>query len=443
MQAAVYVPGNPSLKIDNHFEIPKPGPKQVLLKIQASGVCHTDVFLLSTAPSDGRTYIMGHEATGIAVEFGKDVYTVQKNKRYAAAVYVPGNPSLKIDNHFEIPKPGPKQVLLKIQASGICHTDVFLLSTAPSDGRTYIMGHEATGIAVEFGKDVYTVQKNKRYAITPGESALEEFFAIPSFGLGRNGGHAEYAVVDADMLVPVPENVPPEHAAVMADAGITVWSALKTTAEVKCLSLLSIRDAHDSPLSEKIKKGERVLITGIGGLGLLAVQLAVYLGAEVYAVDIRPSSRELALRFGARNAFDLVELDAVLAKGFQVDCAVDFVSTDTTFQKEVSAVGGNFLNSALQKRGRIVIVGASDHNLVTNALAGIVMGLQVRYSAYGVKEDLIEVLDLASKGIVRPIVDKLPLHEANKAYNDLRANLILSRRVLIPPAFWEESVYPN
>ncbi|KAL5483611.1 hypothetical protein ACEPAI_8843 [Sanghuangporus weigelae] len=358
-----------------------------------------------------------------------------------AAVYVPGNPSLKIDNHFEIPKPGPKQVLLKIQASGVCHTDVFLLSTAPSDGRTYIMGHEATGIAVDFGKDVYTIQKNKRYAvlslggcvaclarrngikITPGESALEEFFAIPSFGLGGNGGHAEFAVVDADMLVPVPENVLPEHAAVMADAGITVWSALKTTAE--------------------IRKGERVLITGIGGLGLLAVQLAVYLGAEVYAVDIRPSSRELALRFGARNAFDLVELDAVLAKGFQVDCAVDFVSSDTTFQKEVSAVGGNFLNSALQKRGRIVIVGASDHNLVTNALAGIVMGLQVRYTAYGVKEDLIEVLDLASKGIVRPIVDKLPLHEANKAYNDLRANLILSRRVLIPPAFWEESVYPN
>ena len=80
----------------------------------------------------------------------------------------------------------------------------------------------------------------------------------------------------------------------------------------------------------KIKKGERVLITGIGGLGLLAVQFAVYLGAEVYAVDMRPSSRELALRFGALKAFDLVQLDAEIAKGFQVDCAVDFISTDSS-----------------------------------------------------------------------------------------------------------------
>ena len=73
-----------------------------------------------------------------------------------------------------------------------------------------------------------------------------------------------------------------------------------------------------------------MLITGIGGLGLIAVQLAVYLGAEVYAVDIRPSSRELARRFGARAAFDLVDLDAALAKGFKVDCAIDFVSSDTS-----------------------------------------------------------------------------------------------------------------
>ena len=65
-------------------------------------------------------------------------------------------------------------------------------------------------------------------------------------------------------------------------------------------------------------------------MGALAVQFAVHLGAEVYAVDIRPSSRELALRLGARNAFSLTELDEALAKGFQVDVAVDFVSTDTS-----------------------------------------------------------------------------------------------------------------
>ena len=79
----------------------------------------------------------------------------------------------------------------------------------------------------------------------------------------------------------------------------------------------------------QIKKGEKVLITGIGGLGALAIQFATHLGAEVYALDIRPSSRELALHLGVRNAFNLVELDEALAKGFQVDVAVDFVATDT------------------------------------------------------------------------------------------------------------------
>lgn len=72
------------------------------------------------------------------------------------------------------------------------------------------------------------------------------------------------------------------------------------------------------------------MITGIGGLGLLAVQFCVYLGAEVYVLDMRPTSRELALKFGAKEAFSLVELDAALKKGFTVDCAVDFVSTSTS-----------------------------------------------------------------------------------------------------------------
>ena len=72
------------------------------------------------------------------------------------------------------------------------------------------------------------------------------------------------------------------------------------------------------------------MITGVGGLGLFAVEYASYLGAEVYAVDMRPSSRELALKFGAKKAFSLPELDAALAKGFSVEVAIDFVSTDTS-----------------------------------------------------------------------------------------------------------------
>lgn len=87
------------------------------------------------------------------------------------------------------------------------------------------------------------------------------------------------------------------------------------------------------------------MITGIGGLGLLAVQFAVFLGAEVFAVDMRRSSRELALKFGAKQAFDLPQLDAELAKGFTVDCAIDFVSTDTSKHLCVRLDGNGLLTN--------------------------------------------------------------------------------------------------
>ncbi|EJC99046.1 GroES-like protein [Fomitiporia mediterranea MF3/22] len=344
-----------------------------------------------------------------------------------AAVHLPNTPTLKIVNDFEIPKPGPNQVLLKVQASG-----VFLLSQFPEDPRTYILGHECSGIAVALGSDVSTIQLNKRYVVlnlggcagcvaklgssnsTGSTGSPPNLFDLAIFGIGANGGHAEYAVANADVLVPVPDNVSAEDAAVMADAGTTAWHAIKTTAQVK--------------------KGDRVLITGIGGLGLLAVQFAVFLGAEVFAVDMRRSSRELALKFGARQAFDLIELDVALTKGFQVDIAVDFVATNTTFTKEITAISGALFNTGLQRRGRLVIVGVTDQNLVVNDFMGISTGVEIRFSVYGLREDLVEALDL---GIIKPVVDRLPLHEANKAYDELRANLVLSRKVLIPPTFWK------
>ncbi|KAI0691375.1 chaperonin 10-like protein [Cytidiella melzeri] len=342
-----------------------------------------------------------------------------------AAVHVPSTPVLKLDNHFEIPKPGPDQVLIKVQASGICHSDVFLLSQFPDDPRTYIMGHEVSGIAVDLGSNVKDIVKDKRYAVmsiggcvsclAKGSSGP---LSLPLFGVGSNGGHAEYTVVDASTLVPVPDNVLPEQAAVAADAGTTAWHAVKTTAG--------------------IKKGDKVMITGIGGLGLFAVQYAVYLGAEVYAVDMRPSSRELAIKFGAKQAYDLPELDAALQNGFSVDVAIDFVTTDTTFKRDYSAVNKKVFSSELTVSGRIVIVGLSDQNLVINGVDGLLTGIHVLFSLYGLRSDLVEVLDLISKGHIKTVIDKRPLHEVNEAYDDLRANRILSRAVVIPPAFWKD-----
>ena len=133
----------------------------------------------------------------------------------------------------------------------------------------------------------------------------------------------------------------------------------------------------------QVKRGEKVLIIGIGGLGLLAVQIAKHFGAEVYALDIRPTSRALAKKFGAKEAFSHEQLDAQLADGFTVDVVIDFVATNSSkcfqlrsaleitgcagFGSAFAAVQNNVLEDDFSHGGRIVEVGASDETFAVSS----------------------------------------------------------------------------
>ncbi|KAH9951745.1 GroES-like protein [Amylocystis lapponica] len=341
-----------------------------------------------------------------------------------AAVYHPGSPTLWVVDNYDIPIPTSNQVLLKVKACGVCHSDVFFLSQFASDTRSYIMGHEICGVIAGYGVkvDKRKFQEGKLYNVLsfgscasalPKPSSNINITNFDFIGLGLNGGYAQYVAVDQHLLVPVPDNIPPEHAAVMADAGVTAFRAVHRTAQVK--------------------KGEKVLVIGIGGLGLLAVQIAKHFGAEVYALDIRPSSRALAVDFGATEAFDLEELSARTAKGFTVDAVVDFVSTSVTFAAGVSAIQNKIITTDLASGGRIVLVGVSDENLIVNAVQFISSNIAVLTSLYGSREDLTELLELVSKGAIKPVVEGVPLVKVNEVLNELRANLVLSRKVVVPP----------
>jgi D-arabinose 1-dehydrogenase-like Zn-dependent alcohol dehydrogenase len=120
-----------------------------------------------------------------------------------------------------------------------------------------------------------------------------------------------------------PENVPAHFAAIMADAGTTAYKAVTHNV---CPLLSLYCNLNLTWL--QVKAGDRVLIYGVGGLGLYAVQFAKHVGATVYAVDMKPSSRALALEFGAEKAFDVQELQAAVGEGFTVDVAIDFVAND-------------------------------------------------------------------------------------------------------------------
>ncbi|EIN09609.1 GroES-like protein [Punctularia strigosozonata HHB-11173 SS5] len=138
------------------------------------------------------------------------------------------------------------------------------------------MGHEAAGEAVKLGSSVdprkvkvgqlYVVWTSFTGCVPPPLGTPPS--AVSTFGVGLDGAYADYAVVSASNVVPVPHGIPPEIAAVCADAVLTPYHAIHTTAN--------------------IQPGQTVLIFGIGGLGVNAVQIAKYFGAKVYAVDIRP-----------------------------------------------------------------------------------------------------------------------------------------------------------
>ncbi|KAI0749435.1 N-benzyl-3-pyrrolidinol dehydrogenase [Daedaleopsis nitida] len=342
-----------------------------------------------------------------------------------AAVYVPGHNELVLQD-VPIPTPGPQQVLVKAAAAGVCHSDTFILSASLPDPRSYILGHENVGYAVQVGSDVQGITIGQLYAIwdvVPCSLAHPSTSLSPAFesvGLGTNGGFAEYVVVNQTELVPVPHGLAPEVACLAADSLITVYNAVHNAAQVN--------------LSQGTNK--RVLIFGIGGLGHQAVQLAKSYGATVYACDVKPAARELALALGADRAFDLVQLTAALepaAEGrpLAVDVVLDFVSNQETFTLGKAAVRLDITNFSTLG-GLVVLVGFATDQLPMSSLGLIEWRTNVLPVLYGTLDDLRASLDLLAKGVVKPVVATEPLDNVNTILNGLKAGIIAGRKVVIP-----------
>ncbi|KAJ7666936.1 chaperonin 10-like protein [Mycena polygramma] len=229
-----------------------------------------------------------------------------------AAKYVPGNDTLVLDNAYPIRDLQDNEILLKVVAAGVCHTDVTFLSGVTLDAREFVMGHETCGIPIKLGSKVdnQAIQEGKLYSVLLMDTCTHGINGGPatlnSLGLGIDGSYAEYLITTIDTLVPVPDGVPPEVAAIASDAGVTAYHAVQHAA--------------------KVKPGDKVLIFGIGGVGHLALQYAKHFGATVYVCDFKPAARKLALELGATEAFDLIQLTNKTAAGFTVDTTIDFVA---------------------------------------------------------------------------------------------------------------------
>jgi D-arabinose 1-dehydrogenase-like Zn-dependent alcohol dehydrogenase len=248
----------------------------------------------------------------------------------------------------EVDRPvvGDSDVLVRVRAAGICHSDAhYRAGTSPVGFLPITLGHEVAGIVQDVGADVTGIHVGDRiaihYMVTCGEciycSLGSEQFCLEGQMIGkhRHGGYAEYIVVPARSIVPLPDEISFDQGAIMMCSSATSFHAL---------------------LKSRLRAGERVAVFGVGGLGMSAVQLARGFGAlDVYAVDINEDKLALAERFGAipvsAAVCDPVAEIRQLTGGRGVDVALELIGLPRTTRQAVQS---------LAIFGRAVLVGLTD-----------------------------------------------------------------------------------
>lgn len=331
-----------------------------------------------------------------------------------AAKYVPGQKKLIIQ---DVPRPIPKanEVLLKIRAAGICHSDLHVLAGEVPFPHSFTMGHEGCGEVVEVGSEVTgTFKKGVLYAVHgPNpcgkcdycENGRDNLCNSPErsyLGLGTDGAYAEYMTVPARNIVEVPAGISAEIAAVATDAVLTPYHAIKKLGEVKANS--------------------KVLIIGLGGLGMNGAQIALALGADLTVSDLRESSLEVAKSFGVKNTINAKNIETELAAQ-SFDVVFDFVGMDKTFLQAQKFV---------KPGGTVVLVGLGCAQVPIVVAPMITFEVRVQGSFWGTHKEMEEVYDLIAKGKINPQVQTAPLKDVNHWLEELEAGKIPSRMALIP-----------
>ena len=331
----------------------------------------------------------------------------------AAVVREFGEPLLV--EELPIPQPGPGQVLVRLEACGLCHTDIHAMHgdwpvkpTLP-----FVPGHEGVGVVEQLGDGVSTRTVGQRvampwlghacgdcrYCIDGRENLCEKQY---NNGYAVDGGYAEYMLADARFAVPVPDGVTPLDAGPLTCAGVTTYAAIK--------------NAHITP-------GETVAVFGIGGLGHLAVQYARLVGAIVIAVDVTEEKLALASELGADHVVNARTTDPVQAIRDLggADAAVILAVAPTVFHQAFDA---------LNRGGRLVLVSLpADGTLTIPIFDTVLKGISVIGSIVGTRQDLIEVFQLHAAGRTRVVTQPRNLDEVNTSVDEVLAGTIPARLV--------------
>ena len=310
-----------------------------------------------------------------------------------------------------IPEPGPDDILVRVKAAGICSSDLHY-----QDGRSEVtrlpitLGHEVAGEIAKCGDNVKSLNEGNRvslfYLVTCGEcmkcSTGHDNYCDKAKMLGKNidGGFAEYLSIPARNAFPFPESIPFSQAALMTDAVATPFHALKRAA---------------------VQTGENVLIIGIGGLGIHAVQLAKIMGAgQVIAMDLDQDKLNLAKKVGATATVnprqeDGAEKIAEITNGHGVDIAIELIGLTNTIRQAIDSTGLG---------GRTVVVGICPDEVGLNPYHDLLLlEKTIMGSADQCRADFPVIIEMAAQkrlDLSYSVSHELPLEDINRGLEMLK-----------------------
>lgn len=317
---------------------------------------------------------------------------------------------------LEIPTPGHGEILIKMEACGVCHTD---LHAAHGDWPIkpklpVIPGHEGVGLVEKLGDGVTSLKVGDRVGVPWLFSACgeceyclsgQETLCMDQLngGYSADGAFAEYCVAPANYVARIPDGVDSVEIAPILCAGVTTYKALKISGA---------------------KAGDWVAIYGIGGLGHVALQYAKAMGFNVVAVDISKDKLDLATELGADLAINGLETnpaEEIKNKVGGVQAAVSVAVSKVAFEQAYHSV---------KRGGSVMLVGLPNDEIPVPIFDTVLNGVSVKGSIVGTRKDMAEALQFAADGKVKAIISTAKLDDINQVLEDMEKGQINGRVVI-------------
>ncbi len=338
-----------------------------------------------------------------------------------AAVFHGSESGIKIED-IPVPAITPGQILVKVAACGVCHTDLhYIEHGVPTFKKPpIVLGHEASGTVEDVGTEVTTFSQGDRVLIpavlTCGRCRFcrmgRENICSDMRMLGNHfdGAYAEFVAVPAKDILKLPESIPLQEASIIADAVSTPYHAVKNRAQVK--------------------PGDSVVVFGCGGVGINAVQLSAAAGASVIAVDISDKKLKWASEFGAAQTINATKVERVSKEikkltGGGADIAIEVIGNPRTIEEAFESV---------RVGGRLCVVGYTHEKI--SLVAGKIMFKEIEVvGSLGCRPldyvPLIRMVETGKVDVTRLVTHRFPLEELNKAFDVMKEGVSL-RSIVIP-----------